>query len=94
MAVTANQIRTRADGDLFAGPVAATTHIYQGTMVFFDSDGYLVGIVAAGANVFAGIALEEVDNSAGAAGDLQCEYEAEGVFKLTGAGFALSLIHI
>lgn len=87
MAVTANQLTKRQEGCRGNCPVDAV-HLYEGTMAFFNTDGYLSGIVNSGANVFAGIMIAEVDNSAGSAGDLKGEYYSEGDFELTGSGFA------
>lgn len=92
MAVTANQLITRSEGDRVGGPVAASTHLYEATMAFFSATGYIVGIVAAGANPFAGIVLREVDNSAGADGDLTAELLADDVFILPGTGFTQATV--
>jgi len=87
MAVTANQLIARAEGCKVGMPVAASTRIYQGTLVF-AAGGYADDDTASGANRFAGIAIEEKDNSSGSAGDLTVEVWKEGVFELTGSGFA------
>jgi len=88
MAVTANQLHVRQEPGLRNYPVAATTHIYQGTLAFtVPGSGYLSDVVAAGANAFAGVAKQEVNNSSGAAGDLNCEVFTDGSFELVGAGF-------
>jgi hypothetical protein len=86
-AVTANQLIKRQAGCKQAKPLAASTTIYQGTLTFENTSGYLVGIVAAGANTFAGVAIDNVDNSAGSAGDLSAEVWQEGDFELSGSGF-------
>ena len=87
MAVTANQTIKRRDDERAAHPVAATTHIYAGTLVFLNAAGYADDDIAAGANTFAGVSIAEVDNSGGANGDTDVEVYAEGIFELTGAGF-------
>lgn len=86
MAVTANQIVKRQDGCLRAYPVAASTKIYQGTLVFLTAAGYADDDTATGVNGFLGIAKEYVDNSSGSAGDLSVEVYTEGDFELVGAG--------
>ena len=53
-------------------PVAASTTIYKGALIGFSS-GYARGLVAA--DTFGGLAKENVDNSSGAAGDLEVEAE-------------------
>lgn len=86
MAVTANKKITRQEGCRAAIPVAASTHIYQGTGVFVNSTGYGDDDTASGVNAFFGIAVEEKDNSSGADGDLKVECWRDGIFLLTGAG--------
>jgi hypothetical protein len=88
MAVTANQITPRRNGDRASCPVAASKRLYGGTMVFIDATtGLLTDTHNAGANKFAGILVEEVDNSSGAASALTGEYWTKGSFVLTGSGF-------
>lgn len=85
MAVTENQLITRQDGRKRAFPVKGSTHIYQGTLVFVDADGYAESTTATGVNGFAGIAIHEVNNE-GASGDAYVEVWTEGGFELVGAG--------
>ena len=63
-------------------PVAAATHIYQGTIVCLNVSGYLVPASADPSLHVVGVAQEEADNSAGAAGALECPVE-RGAFYLT-----------
>ena len=63
-------------------PVAASTHIYQGTLVCLNLSGYLVPASADPSLTVVGVAQEEADNSAGAAGALECPVE-RGAFHLT-----------
>lgn len=87
-AVTASQFVTRQGLDRGTGKLAASTTIYGGTLVFTNASGYADDDVASGVNPFAGIAVDTVDNSAGAAGALNVELYTEGRFLLTGSGFA------
>ncbi len=50
-------------------PVAASTHIYKGTFVATNASGYVIALADSASIVFAGLANEESDNSAGANGD-------------------------
>ena len=78
MALSADKMVTRRDGQLMNGPVAASTKIYGGALLAFDADGYLA-LAADTANfVFAGVADEYVDNSAGADGALNCTFRKKG----------------
>jgi hypothetical protein len=87
MAVTANQLTKRQEGNRQSFPVAASTTIYEGTLAFITATGYLDDDTATGANRFAGVALAYVDNSSGSAGALNGEVYTEGVFELVGSGF-------
>lgn len=82
MAVTANQLTKRQEGCRRSYPAAAV-HIYEGTLVYLTAAGYATDVTATGVNGFVGIAVSEVDNSAGSAGDLNVEVYAEGDFELT-----------
>lgn len=87
MAVTANQrIKAQSPGRLRSHPVVASKHLYAGTIAYLTAGGYMTDVIAAGANVFAGIVKAEVDNSAGASGDLTAEVWTQGDFELTGSG--------
>ncbi len=86
MAVTANQIVKKQDGSIRSYPVAASTKIYQGTLVFLTASGYADDDTATGVNGFLGIAKEYVDNSSGSAGDLSVEVYTDGDFELVGGG--------
>lgn len=84
-AVTADQIVKRQHMSHYSGnPVAASTIIYKGTLVF-DAAGYMSG--TAGGNKFMGVSRGHYDNSAGANGDIHCEYDTHGRVLLTGSGF-------
>jgi hypothetical protein len=87
MAVTANQLTKRQEGNRQSFPVAASTTIYEGTLAFLSVLGYLASVTATGVNRFAGVALAFVDNASGSAGDVQGEVYTEGVFELVGTGF-------
>lgn len=88
MSVTANQPIVQAVGDDLQFVPAAVKRIYEGTLVFIDASGYGTDVTGSGSNPFAGVSKYEVDNSGGAAGDLDIECYREGVFELQGTGFA------
>ena len=87
MAVTANQVIEKREGRR-SYPVAASVHIYEGTLVFLTAAGYATDVTATGVNGFVGVAVGEQDKSSGSAGDLTVEVWAEGEFVLQGTGFA------
>lgn len=92
MAVTAEQL-IDVSGVYSTGhaPVAASTTIYGGTMVF-SASGYASGDDDSGGNQFLGIARETYDNSSGSAGDVSCEFYDEGKFVLVGSGFTQATV--
>lgn len=88
MAVTANQTISRQDGDIGGGPALTAITFYTGTMAFIDAaNGYVTNIINSGANKFAGIVRDYVDNSAGASGATSVNLYQEGSFVLVGSGF-------
>ena len=88
-AVTENKliVGKRFEGSRVSYPAAAE-RLYQGTLAFIAAaSGFLTGDDNGGANKLAGIVIEECDNSAGSAGDLNCEVYSRGEFELVGSGF-------
>ena len=88
MAVTANQLIKKQDGERRSYPVEESTRIYQGTFVFVNAAGYACDVTATGVNAFVGIAVAEADNTSGADGAIEVEVYAEGDFELTLTGGA------
>jgi hypothetical protein len=84
MAVTANQLISKQDGDKRSYPVEESTRIYQGTLVYINAAGYACDVTATGVNAFVGIAVAEADNTSGADGAIEVEVYTEGDFELTG----------
>lgn len=81
MALTANRNVDRyVDQELRSLPVKAGAHVYKGALVGL-SGGFARGLVAGDA--FAGIAYEEMDNSAGSDGDRMVRLFTQGDFSHT-----------
>jgi hypothetical protein len=80
MALTEDRDTPSRDGRRFSYPVAATKLIYAGSIVVLNATGYAEPATAAVAKKALGRACAQVDNSAGANGDLSVEVE-EGVFR-------------
>jgi hypothetical protein len=83
MAITANRELSRyIDQELRSFLVAATAHIYKGALVGLDrTTGYVRNLVAG--DLFAGVAYEEIDNSAGSSGgELSIRLYTQGDFAL------------
>lgn len=92
-AVTANQITNHKGASVLIHGRAAAEHLYAGTLAYYiAASGYVTGDDAGGANQFAGIVREEVDNSGGSAGDLDVELWTEGVFYLTSSGLTQAIV--
>lgn len=74
-------------GRTIVNGVAATTVIYAGSLVAKNAAGYLVPAADTAGLVVVGLALESVDNSAGANGAKTCQVQV-GVFKFKNGGTA------
>lgn len=61
------------------------SHIYAGALVVVNASGYAEPATAAASKIAAGVALEEVDNSAGSDGDKSVKVR-RGVFKFANKG--------
>jgi len=84
MALTKNRdVDHYIDQELRSFQVAATAHVFKGSLVGVTTAGYARPLVAG--DLFVGIAYEEMDNAAGADGD-----EAVRVYTLGDFGHALS----
>lgn len=95
MALTANrEVDRLVDGpteSIRTYAVAASTHIYKGSLVGLDSDGYLRPMAAAATTAeFIGLSYEEIDNSSGSDGDLDCRVFTQGDFIFSLASVAVT----
>lgn len=89
MALTAPAQIDRKDENISKLPMAVQK-IYDGALVKINAAGYLANCAAEAGAVFAGVALQTVDNSAGSAGTLSMRVYKAGVFKLPLAGAAVT----
>lgn len=92
MAVTANQTNKwrRDPHQLRAIGVAATKHIYEGTIVYLTAGGFATDVITSA--IFWGIAKAEADNSSGADGDIDVEVWRGGTVQLPMTGAATANI--
>ena len=83
MAVTSNQPvkRQGRDGQIRSLPVAASTHLYEGTLCYLDTDGNATGAISNEDLRFMGIVRSEVNNT-GAAAAANVELWTDGDFDL------------
>ncbi|OSC96070.1 hypothetical protein BZY60_000305 [Pseudomonas aeruginosa] len=86
-ALTKDRNTVRRDGVQFSDPVAAATRIFAGSLVCLDASGNAVPGSTATTLKARGLAQEQVDNSAGAAGDLRIETR-RGVFLFANSAAA------
>lgn len=84
--LTAGRKSERKQGILFELPVAATAHIYAGSLVSVNGNGYLVPSSDASGERMVGVARKEANNSGGANGDILCEGYLSGLFHMNGSG--------
>ncbi len=82
--LTAARDDERQNGELIAVPLAAVK-VFKGALLTFNSAGY--ADVGDASEPLAGVAIETVDNSAGAAGDKTVRVWRTGVFTFAGSGF-------
>jgi len=87
MALTANRNLTEKTGKLSAMAVAAAK-IFHNALVKVNAAGFLAPAAGEVGSQFAGIAYEYCDNSGGVAGAKKCRVEHEGIWLLSGTGFA------
>jgi len=82
--LAANTPRGFEQGDIEGFPVIAADIIYEGAAVGENGDGYSRPLVAD--DTFQGFAEDKVDNSAGAAGDLNVRVRRRGKVQLAVTG--------
>jgi hypothetical protein len=87
MALTKDRNTKRRDGVQFNDPVAASTRIYAGSLMCLDASGNAVPGSTSTTLKARGVPPEQVDNSAGAAGDLRIE-SRRGVFPFANSAAA------
>ena len=84
----ADRNTARKDGIEVGMQVAASTEIEAGHMVAVNASGYAVPAADTAGLVVMGVAQENVDNSAGANGDLTVVIRRKNAFKLGNSGTA------
>jgi hypothetical protein len=73
-------------------PVAAATTIYAGALVMISATGYAIpGADTAGCK-FGGVAMEQVNNSAGAAGAKTVRVRRSGVFEFAASSITQAML--
>ncbi len=80
MSLTADRNTREAAGRIYSGPVAAAVKCFAGAMLVRDASGNVKPAVTATGLVAVGRCEKYVDNSSGAAGDVDVPYKP-GVFR-------------
>jgi len=75
-------------GEVMSIPVAASTKIYAGTLVCWNASGYAVAAANTAGYKFAGVSLEQADNSSGSNGTISVQVRRKGIFEFVAAGLA------
>jgi hypothetical protein len=80
------------DGIEIDYPVAANTKIFAGSLVCTNSGGYLVPAADAIGLKFAGVAIEQMDNTGGANGAKKVRVRRTGVFEFDALSISQSML--
>lgn len=89
-ALSADRQIIKGDPEIGAAPVAASTKIWAGSLVCRNSSGYAAKGADTAGFIFAGVAREQADNSAGSNGTISVELYVEGTFKFAASGLAIT----
>lgn len=73
-------------------PVAANTKIYAGSMVCVNTFGYAVPAADTTGYQFAGVAMDQVDNSAGGNGGQSLRLRRAGVFEFDAVSITQAMV--
>ncbi|MDP3181573.1 MAG: hypothetical protein Q8M54_02005 [Desulfobaccales bacterium] len=73
-------------------PVAAGAKVFAGSLVCVNADGFAVPAEDISGYVFMGVALEQVDNGAGANGAKSIRLRREGVFEFDAASITQAMV--
>lgn len=77
--------------DIIDVPVKAAAKIYCGSLVCFErSSGYAVPASNTAGLIFAGVAMEQADNTSGSSGDISVRVRTKGVFLFVGSSLAIT----
>lgn len=95
MALSADRNTPRRQGDVIRGALAASTKVFAGALVMRNAAGYLLKGATATGSVGVGRAEEQVDNSAGSAGDQSINVRPGlFLFKNSGSTDAITIAQI
>ena len=91
-ALTKDRATPYRDGIELDFPVAANTKIYAGSLVCANSTGYAVPAADTAGLKFAGVALEQADNTGAANGALTVRLRRSGAFQFDAASITQAMV--
>jgi hypothetical protein len=91
-ALTRDRATSYREGIEVEFPVAAATKIYAGSMVCVNAGGYAAPAADTSGYRFAGVAMEQTDNSSGANGAETVRLRRTGVFEFDGAALTQAMV--
>lgn len=91
-ALTKDRATPYRDGIELDFPVAANTKIYAGSLVCANSTGYAVPAADTAGLKFAGVALEQADNTGAANGALIVRLRRSGAFQFDAASITQAMV--
>jgi predicted RecA/RadA family phage recombinase len=91
-ALTRDRVTPYREGIEVEYSVAANTKIYAGSLVCVNAAGYAVPAADTSGYHFAGVAMEQVDNSAGSDGGQTVKLRRAGVFEFDAASISQAMV--
>ena len=91
-ALTKDRATPYRDGIEIDFPVAANIKIYAGSLVCVNTTGYAVPAADTAGLKFAGVALEQADNTGGANGAKTVRLRRSGVFEFDAASITQAMV--
>src|SRR5690349_7533417 len=83
--LTASRPDQRQEG-ILVDVALSNVKVFKGSNLNYNSSGYAKKASDTSGEIFAGVAMETIDNSAGSAGDLSVRVWKEGVFSMVCSG--------
>jgi hypothetical protein len=91
-ALTRDRATPYREGIEIEYPVAANVTIYAGSLVCVNASGYATPAADTSGYRFAGVAMEQVDNSDGSDGALKVRLRRAGVFEFDAASISQDMV--
>jgi hypothetical protein len=80
------------EGVLVAYPVAGSATIYAGSLVCINTSGYAAPAADTASYLFAGVAMEQADNSSGSDGDVWVRVRRKGIFDFVATSITQGMV--